>query len=160
MLMGLSALILCAPLEAWADAIIPYMAVPLGQVFLLPIVILIEGIILRKLAGGRTAATFFQSFVGNVASTAIGAAIYFVAIPPFGEQLFYWWFKGGFGSEALRNALIAFAFAFVLYTISWSCETMVIARIRRVKFKNMMLPCAWANLFTYVLLLGCAVLIE
>lgn len=155
-LVGLGIIALCIPLEARADAIIPYMAVPWGQAFLLPIVILIEGIIIRKLAGGSVLSTLFQSFIGNIISTALGAVLYLATIPLVGERLFYWWFKGEFGSETLRNACIALAFATVLGAVSWSSETLVIARLRKVKFRDMALPCAWANLVTYILLLGLA----
>lgn len=156
-LFSIIVLALCIPTEARADAIIPYMAVPWGQVFLLPLVILIEGIILRKLTGGSVLSALFQSFVGNVVSTALGAAIYFATMPYIGDRIFSWWFKGGFASEALRSACIALAFAVTLYAISWASEAAVISRLRKVKFKEMVLPCALANLATYILLMVLAI---
>lgn len=157
-LTGVSCLILCFPFQARANAIIPYMVVPWGQLFLLPLVIFIEGKILHKLAGGKTSTALLQSLVANIISTAVGALIYLATMPLIEEKLFQWWFKGGFGSEALRSAFIALVFAIVLYFISWLSETAIIARMRKAQFKKMAIPCATANLITYVLLLGCALL--
>lgn len=153
-------IILCIPEEARADAIIPYMAVPWGQLFLLPLVITIEGVILRMLSGGSVLSAFFQSFVGNIVSTALGAAIYLATIPHIYDQVFTWWFKGGFASEALRNACIALAFALILYVISWISETIIISRMRKVKFKELAFPCAITNLATYILLMFLAIWLQ
>jgi hypothetical protein len=150
----LSAITFCFPLSAHANAIVPYMVVPWGQVFLLPLVILIEGAILYKLAGNRVMVAMFQSFLANIVSTVIGAALYFAIMPLVGRHLFEWWFKGGFASEAIRNAGIALCFAVALWTISWVSETLVIARLRKTTFKGIAPTIAWANVVTYVLLLA------
>lgn len=148
---------MCAPLTARADAMIPYMVVPWGQVFLLPVVIFVEGAILRSLLGGKVLSTLLQSFVANLVSTTLGAALYYATMPLVGDRLFYWWFKGGFASEAVRNACIAIVFAVVLWTISWLSETLVIARMRKANsIKEIAFPCALANLATYALLLALA----
>ena len=114
--------------------------------------------ILRRLAGGTALTVLFHTFVANLISTALGAALYFVTMPLVGDPLFYWWFKGEFASEAVRNACIALIFAVVLWGISWSSETMVIARLRKTSFKIISAPSAWANLATYILLLGLSLL--
>lgn len=146
--------LVCVPLTVHADAMIPYMVVPWGQVFLLPIVIFVEGYILRSLLGGNFRSALFQSSVANLASTILGAALYFTTMPLVGENIFYWWFNGGFSSDAVRNACIAIVFAVVLWTISWLSETLVIARMRQANSnKGIAFPCAIANLSTYVLLL-------
>ncbi len=149
---------LCAPLEANANAIIPYMAVPWGQAFLLPIVILIEALVLWRLLSGRFPPVLGQSFVANLASTFVGAALYFATMPLIGEPLFQWWFKGGFASEAIRNACIALAFAGVLWVISWFVESLVIGHLRKLdNWKRVSRQCAIANLVTYASLLGLAI---
>lgn len=149
----------CTPLAVHADAIIPYMVVPWGQVFLLPIVILVEGFILRSMLGGNFRSNLFQSLVANVASTILGAALYLATMPLVEESLFTWWFKGGFSAKAVRNACIALAFACVLWAISWVSETLVIARMRKANsIKEIAFPCAIANLSTYALLLALAIL--
>jgi hypothetical protein len=152
----LTAIAFCIPLDAQADAIIPYMVVPWGQAFLLPLVILVEATILRSLAGGKMLSCFFQSLIANIISTALGAALYLATMPLISEPLFYWWFKGGFASEAVRNACIALGFALVLWAISWSSETAIISRMRKTNFWGIARACAWANLVTYIFLLGLA----
>ncbi len=152
----LGVIVLCTPLTARADAIIPYMAVPWGQVFLLPLVILIEGSILYSVAGGRILSAMFQSFIANIVSTVLGAILYFATMPLVGDHLFQWWFKGGFASEAIRNASIALGFAVALWAVSWASETAVVSRLRKMPFKAIAPAMAWANLVTYVLLLGLA----
>lgn len=149
---------LCAPVEANANAIIPYMAVPWGQAFLLPIVILIEALVLWHLLSGRFPPVLGQSFVANLASTFVGAALYFATMPLVGERLFQWWFKGGFASEPVRNACVALVFAAVLWVLSWVVESLVIARLRKLEhWKRISRQCAIANLITYASLLGLAI---
>src|SRR5258706_11390334 len=110
-----SVLLGCTPLAAHADAMIPYMVVPWGQVFLLPLVIIIEALILRALLGGGVLAILLQSFLANVASTLVGAVLYIGTMSLGGNAMFTWWFKGTLGTEALRSALISFSFAAVLW---------------------------------------------
>ena len=62
----LSLLIGIVPLSAHADAMIPYMVVPWGQVFLLPLVIIVEGAVLRAFLGGGVVAVMLQSLIANV----------------------------------------------------------------------------------------------
>jgi len=150
--------LICIPATAHADAILPYMVVPWGQVFLLPIVILIEAIILWSLLHGRFRSTLFQSFVANLTSTILGVVLYVATMPLIGDRLFEWWFKGGFSSEAIRSACIALTFAVVLWTISWLSETFVIARMRKTSsMKKISFPCAVANVASYTLLLTLAI---
>lgn len=152
----ISLLVLCNPLNAQANAILPYMAVPYGQAFLLPIVVLIESLILRRLAGRHLLIVLFQVFIANCVSTAIGAAIYF----PFLESpLFRWWEEAEIDSMPIISAIIALVFALILYIISWSTESIVIARMRKIKITDITGPCARANLATYILLLGLALIL-
>lgn len=144
------------PLYAHADAMIPYMVVPWGQVFLLPLVIIVEGAILRGFLGGGVVAVMLQSLVANVASTIAGAALYMSGMPFVGDPLFTWWFKGALGTEAVRGALISLSFAVILWTISWAIESVVIARMRKVTLSVIAKPCAVANVATYGLLLALA----
>jgi hypothetical protein len=146
------------PLTVHADAMIPYMVVPWGQVFLLPIVIFVEGYILRKILGGKFYSALIQSCIANIASTILGVALYFITMPLIGEGLFYWWFKGGFSSEAVRNACIAILFAAVLWVVSWLSEMLVIAHMRKTSSDmKIVRAAAIANLATYSLLLTLAI---
>lgn len=149
--------LVCIPLQAHADAIIPYMVVPWGQVFLLPLVILIEALILRSLLHEKFRTSLNQSFIANLASTFFGVVLYILTMPLFGNLLFEWSFKGGFSTETIRNAFIAFAFAIVLWTISWLSEKTVIFRMRKTSsMKDVSFSCAVANLVSYALLLTLA----
>lgn len=156
----LGAIIVVLPITARADAIIPYMVVPWGQVFLLPLVVLVESVILYRLAGGRFLSATFQSLIANVVSTALGAALYVLTMPLLADHLFEWWFKGELGSEAIRNASIALGFAVVLWGISWASETTIVARLRRITFKTIGPAMAWANLLTYLMLVGLALWLQ
>lgn len=142
----------CVPAVASANALIPYMAVPWGQAFLLPLVVLIEAPFLRQepVTFGRAA---LQSFLANLASTIVGAGLYFVTMPLVGDHLFNFWFKSQVASETFRGLLIAVGFAAVLGALSWLIESMVVARIRKAERQTVAWPCAKANLATYALLL-------
>ncbi len=139
-----------------ADALIPYMVVPWGQLFLLPVIVLIEASILYALLGGTLLRVAFQSLVANLASTVLGCVLYVATSPLIGHSIFEWWFKGDFASERVRNACLAFLFAAALWVVSWSTESWVVARMRKVQFSTVSGPCAWANLATYVLLFALA----
>ena len=147
-----------APCSAHADAIIPYMVVPWGQVFLLPLVIVVEAAILHSMLGGRFAAALGQSFVANLASTMLGAGIYFTTMTWAGDPLFDWWFKGDFATDTVRNACIAFGFAAILWFLSWLVESLIVARMRKAdSWRQVSRACAYANLATYAGLLALAI---
>jgi len=147
----------CIPHIAYADAMIPYMVVPWGQVFLLPIVILIEAAILQRLLGGKFRTTIYQSSLANFTSTILGTALYLATMPLVGDRLFEWWFKGDFSSEAVRSACISVMFVLFLWTISWLSEAFVIARMRKVSsMRQIIFPSAIANLASYAMLLTLA----
>jgi hypothetical protein len=151
-----TALFACKP--AMADAIIPYMVVPWGQAFLLPLVILLEAFVLRKFLRTSFKSNLFQAFIANLVSTALGAAIFYAASGLLNSVVFEWWFKGGFSKESIRSALISLGFAGVLWTISWTAESLVIARLRKEAIsKSILIASAWANVLTYALLLALAV---
>jgi hypothetical protein len=128
---------------------IPYLAVPWGQLLLLPVVVVVEAIVLRRSWGGRVAPILGQSFVANLTSTLVGAGLYRMTMGRLHEPLFDWWFKGGFGTEAIRNACISIGFASVLWLISWVIESFVLARLRKTGFSGVSRPCAVANVVTY-----------
>lgn len=154
----MSAAVAIVPAVAHADAIIPYIVVPWGQALLLPIVVIIEGLILVVLLGGRVTATMLQSLVANVASTLVGGIIYLGTMAFAGEPMYMWVFRAGpFGKgRAIRTTLLSFAFAAVLFAISWTVESWVIARMRQTTIRAVARPCALANAATYVLLLALA----
>lgn len=152
---------LLVPGIAHANAIIPYMAVPWGQVFLFPIVVVAEGVVLWRLLSGRLPPALGQSLVANLASTLVGAALYLATMELVGDSLFQWWFKGGFSSEAVRNACIALAFAAALWAVSWAVESLVLGRMRKSQnFRAVSRPCAIANVITYSALFGLALLFQ
>ena len=135
---------------------IPYMVVPWGQLFLLPLVIIVEAAILHSFLGGGVLAVALQSLTANVASTIVGALLYVGSMSLIGHPLFTWWFRGGFGTEAIRAALISLSFALALWAISWAIESLVISRMRKTTLAIVAKPCAVANAATYVLLLALA----
>lgn len=142
--------------SASADAIVPFMAVPGGQVVLLPLVIVLEGFVLRHVLGGPTGGALFQSLLANLVSTALGAALYLATMPALGEGFFHWWSRGTFATEPVRGLCIALGFAVALWIVSWASETWVVARLRNTRFAAVSKAIAWANLATYVLLLALA----
>jgi len=157
----MAAAISFCPAAAYADAIIPYMVVPWGQVFLLPLVVIVEAVILWRMLSGSFLSALGQSFVANLASTVLGAGLYFATLPAFGDPLFYWWFKGGFATKFIRNACIALSFAVALWFVSWVSESLVVARMRKVeRWRIVLIPCAIANLVTYVGLLALALVYQ
>jgi hypothetical protein len=140
----------CASSSAHADAIIPYMVVPWGEFFLLPIVVVVEAAILQGMLGGRFADTLGQSFVANIASTLLGAGLYAATMSWWGNPLFAWWFQGSFATATIRNACIALGFAVILWFLSWLVETFVVARMRKaISWKQVGRACAFANFATY-----------
>jgi hypothetical protein len=144
--------------SAMADAIIPYMVVPWGQLLLLPLVIVLEAFVLQKVLRGRFRANLFQSFIANLVSTALGAISFALASEFLNSIVFNWWFKGGFSEESVRSAVISLGFAVVLWAISWISESAVIAKLRKEPIsKSVLTACAWANVITYALLLAFAV---
>jgi hypothetical protein len=143
---------------AIADAIIPYMVVPWGQVFLLPLVICLEAVVLWRFLHASFKSNLFQSFITNLVSTALGAVSYILASGFLNGVVFEWWFKGGFSKESIRSAIISFGLAVVLWIISWTSESVVIAQLRKKTIsKSILIASAWANVLTYVLLLVIAV---
>lgn len=147
----------CVCDSAQADAIIPYMVVPWGQVFLLPLVISLEAIVLWKLLRGSFKSNLFQSLIANIVSTVLGAFSYVLVSGFFGNVVFEWWFKGGFSEESIRGALISFGLAVVLWIISLVSEAFVIGRLREITIsKPILVASAVANTLTYVLLLTMA----
>ena len=151
-------LLACMPIAAHANAIIPYMVVPWGQVYLLPLVILIEAVVIQRIMSGSFRSNFFQTLIANLASTALGALFFLITERIIGESLFRWWFKGEFSSEAIRSASIALLFAIFLWIFSWLSETALLIRLRKSNSSgNLWFACAIANLVTYALLLTLAI---
>jgi hypothetical protein len=139
-----------APTLASANAMIPYMAVPWGQLVLFPLVIFVEAIVFWVSLGGRFLSVLGQSFIANLASTLVGAALYLTTMGVLQEPLFHWWFKGALGTDAIRSACIALGFASTLWLLSWLIESFVVARVRRKSSMAQVLrPCAIANVVTY-----------
>lgn len=153
----IGALLVAAPALAVADAIIPYLVVPWGQLFLLPLVCFVEGAILYVQLGGSFWHAQLQSLVANIFSTLIGAGIYLLTSQWFATPLFHWWFKGGFATEAMRSAAIALGYAGILLAISWSSEAVIVGRLRRRPLSEVSWAVAIANATTYGLLLLLAI---
>jgi hypothetical protein len=141
----------CMPAVASANAIIPYMAVPWGQLLLFPAVVVIEATVLWRAPVTFGQATL-QSFLANLASTIVGAGLYLATMPLVGDRLFSFWFKGNFASETIRGLVIALGFAAALGVLSWLIESAVVARLRKTNRQEVAWPCAKANLITYGIL--------
>jgi hypothetical protein len=143
---------------AHANAIIPYMVVPWGQLILLPLVVVVEAVILHRMLKGKFLPTLGQSFLVNLVSTLVGAGLYYLTMTAFGQTLYQWWFKGGFASEAIRNAAIALALAIGLGVFSWIVESRGLAYLRQLNsWEHVLVPCAVANATTYTALVVLAV---
>jgi hypothetical protein len=149
------ALLAAVPGAAYANAIIPYMAVPWGQVILLPLVVLAEAPFIRRHAGGSFGLAAWHSLLGNLASTVAGAAIYLATMALVGDSLFRFWSKGHLtiGGQ-LRSMAIATAFAVVLWLISYVVEFLTVLRLRKpMNSRPIRLACIQANALTYAVLL-------
>lgn len=147
--------------EARADAILPYAIVPAGQIFLFPIVVLIEAGVFRWTLSGTVLGLLWQSFVANAVSAVGGFALQAATGRFIDDPVFTWWFKGGFGTEAIRNAIIALGYAAVLFAMSWAIEAWVISRLRKsASLAEVLRPCGWANFATYGGLLALALLFQ
>lgn len=150
--------LVCLPLQAHANAIIPYMVVPWGQVLLLPVVILIEALILRRLLREKFRTSLYLSFIANLASTILGAVLFVITMSVVGNFLFEWSFTGNSFLETTRNNVVALLFAIFLWTISWLSEKAVILRMGKTNsITNISFSCAVANLVSYALLLTLAI---
>jgi hypothetical protein len=146
----------CICSDAKANGILPYMVVPLGQTFLLPIIIVIESVILWYLLTSRFLSALWQSFIANIVSTLVGVGLYLATMPFVGDHLFRWLLRGGFGSMAIRNrnAFIALTIAAILWAISVLVESIIIGRMNKLaSWKEVSRQCAIANLVTYVFLI-------
>jgi len=146
---------------AQANAIIPYMVVPWGQLILLPLVVVVEAVILHRMLRGKFLPTLGQSFLVNLVSTVVGATLYYITMATVGQTLFEWWFKGPFASEAIRNAAIALALAVGLGVLSWLVESRGLAYLRQLtSWEHVLVPCAVANAATYTGLVVLAVVAQ
>jgi len=135
--------------QANANAIIPYMVVPWGQVVLLPIVVFIEAIIISKMIQSGFWKISLLCLLANIASTILGAVLYWFVLPNYSNSLFQWWFKGDFSTEPVRNIIISILFASLLWLISFISETAVLSKLRQTKFSDFAMSIAIANLTSY-----------
>src|SRR3954469_25605769 len=79
--------------EVHADGIIPYMVVPVGQAFLFPVVVLVEAVVLWRMLKRSFGRSLVTSSLANLASTAAGAALYFISMPILGDSMWSLWRK-------------------------------------------------------------------
>lgn len=151
--------VLCVPSRAYANAIVPYMVVPWGQVLLLPIVALVETPLVRHHLGGGFGLGAWHSVLANLASTLAGAALGLVAMRLFGDWLFEYWSGAQYGPDSLqRSMLISGAFAALLYLVSGVVEARVLRSLRPNADPSRVRRCALqANGLTYGLLLALSV---
>ena len=149
----------CVPSQAYANAIIPYLVVPWGQVLLLPVVALVETPLVRHHLGGGIGLGVWQSLLANLASTLAGAALGLVAMRLFGDWLFGFWAGAQYGPDSVqRSMLISSAFAVVLYLVSAVVEARVLRSLRPNADPSRVRRCALqANGLTYGLLLALSV---
>ena len=142
-------MVLIIPSNAVANAIIPYMSVPWGQMFLFPLIVLIESIVLTVAIRKPFWISLTVSIIANLISTVLGAVIYVMTMIKISHHLFPWWANGHIGSKEIRSLIIAFLFTGLLFVISWASETFVISRVLKVKWDRISKYCVKANLISY-----------
>ena len=146
------------PETAHADALIPYMWVPFGQVFLFPLVVLAEAAVIWKMLAGTKLLAMGHSLVMNLASTLVGAALYVATSNLVGEPLYNFWWQSGLKWQGMVAAFISLVFALVLFGTSWLIEAAILKRLRpTVEPRRVVSACGYANALTYAALLGLAV---
>lgn len=139
------------PQSAYANAIIPYLWVPVAQVFLFPIVILAESWLLTRWLKTTFWPTAGKCFVANLASTVVGAALYFSSMPLIGEPMWNFWHQ----YETPAAAAFSLAIATVLFLISWLVEAVVIWLWSRTIPRNTVWRfVGYSNAVTYAILLA------
>lgn len=148
-------IVMTTPQTALADAIIPYLVVPMGQVFLFPLVVLLESLVLSCMIQGTWRRAVWHSFLINLASTLAGAALYFATMAVIGERIFNAWWKSGVEHQKMAAIVIALVFALALFGISWLIETVLLWRLRPTTDRRQAASaCGVANGLTYAILLG------
>lgn len=147
---------------AFANAIIPYMAVPWGQAILFPIVVLAEAPFVRRHAGGGFVRAVWHSLLANLGSTIVGAVIYVAVMALVGESLFRFWSQGHLASGGmLRTVVVATGFAALLWLVSCLVESVVLTLLRKPADAGpIWRACIQANALTYAVLLAIAVALE
>ena len=144
------------PSVAYANAIIPYLMVPFAQLFLFPIVVAIEtGIINYRLKYGFWKA-LWRVAIANLASTAVGAGLYFGGMPIVGDTFWNLWMR----YKTPGAIVLSLFFASVLFILSWSVESITAKPL----FKEHSKPAIskaflFANIATYIAL-WCLSIIE
>jgi hypothetical protein len=130
----------------------------MGQVFLLPLVVLIEAAFIRAFLGGSRLLALWHSFLMNLASTLLGVAMYIATGPLIGDSLYNFWWRSGFDGQRVTAIFISAVFAVVLFAISWVIETIVLRRLRPASpGMQVVRTIGIANAVTYVVLMGLAV---
>jgi len=148
-------LVVSWPGVARADAIIPFLWVPLGQLVLFPVVVAIEAAVIWRLLAGRKLAAVWHSLLVNLASTLVGAALYFATEPSLLPALNRVWWQGSFEYQGLRTMLIALGYAVVLFAVSWLVEGLLLVRLRSsAPRQRVVVTVGVANAFTYILLIA------
>ena len=138
-----------------ANAIIPYLWVPIGQLFLFPLVVAAESWLVWLSLKGGFRRILWRVLLANLASTAVGAALYFLSMPLVGKPLWDIWNK--FDTPAA--IIISFLIAAVLFGVSWLVETKVMVHmLHEVEKKRVRSAMLSANLVTYLVLWSLSVL--
>lgn len=145
-------IVLLLPQSALANAIIPYMAAPWWQLFLFPLVVLIENMILNRVIEKSFWFSLLLCLISNLVSTIVGFVLYVLTMIQFGDNIFQWWAHNGIASGKIRGILISLGFTLGLFVISWVSETLVISLMLKVRYKRISRVCAKANLITYLLM--------
>jgi hypothetical protein len=138
------------PQTAYANAIIPYLWVPVAQVFLFPVVVLAEAWLLSRWLKTAFWPTAGKCLVANLASTVVGAVIYFSSMPLIGEPLWNFWRQ----YETPAAAALSLAFGAVLFMISWVVEAAIFTPwSRAIPRKVVWRYVGYSNAATYACLL-------
>jgi len=144
-----SCFVLTMPTLVWADALIPYLVVPLGEVLLFPLVVIIETLFVWILLEMPFWGALWRTFIANLASTAFGAILYFISMPLIGNPLWDVWTK----YKTAAAILISLSFAIILCIISWLIESVVVASLMRdTEKRRIYITYLKANICSYALL--------
>lgn len=129
----------------------------MGQLFLFPLVVLVEAPIISAILRGTKAQAIGHSLLMNLASTLVGAALYVTTGPLIGDPLYQLWWNSGFDRQRITAIMISIVIAITLFGISWLVETVVLSRLRpAAALAQVMKTTGIANAVTYVLLMALA----
>jgi hypothetical protein len=136
---------------AHADALLPYVVVPYAQVFLFPVIVIIEFVVLLLILKGRWWKVLLQSLLVNLASTLVGVGLSYATLMVVGDQIYAAWSKVSFERERVVGIETSIGIAVLLFFLSWVIESFLLVRLRRVDpRRKIWVASAIANVVSYI----------